>query len=361
MRRRFRRIIRINLGLILLSLILAELIFGNWIFGPDYSVLNIPRNEKRYFDVSEFIEAGKVITYSRDRHGLRGEYGGDPKNIDVLVIGGSTTNERFLDDRETWVALLQEQFQRAGKNVVITNASVDGQSTRGHIKAFDLWFPNVTGLRPRYVIGYVGINDLALGKDSEKFDDMQSPQISRRIRQYILNHSVFYNQFRRIRGAFIAQRTRHMHGANAVRTGKWVPVLNWTDRSQLKSELDENLQSYRKRLRVLASRITRFGAMPIYVTQRRGDYRFQDGQLQKMIQINSASDETETSDLGMLQMSKINEVTLSVCQELKITCIDVGADIELEPADFYDGFHTMPSGSAKLAEFLFDELKDILK
>ena len=152
-----------------------------------------------------------------------------------------------------------------------------------------------------------------------------------------------------------------MHGSNAVRTGKWVPVLEWTNRSQLKSDLNENLQSYRKRLRVLASRITRFGAMPIYVTQRRGDYRFQDGQLQKMIQNDSASSETETSDLGMLQMSLFNEATLSICQELKITCIDVGADIELEPIDFYDSLHTMPSGSAKLAEFLFDELKDVLK
>ena len=72
MRHRFRRIFRINLGLILLSLILAELIFGNWIFGPDYSVLNIPRSERRYFDVSEFIEVGKVNTYTRDQHGLRG-------------------------------------------------------------------------------------------------------------------------------------------------------------------------------------------------------------------------------------------------------------------------------------------------
>ena len=57
----------------------------------------------------------------------------------------------------------------------------------------------------------------------------------------------------------------------------------------------------------------------------------------------------------------LNEATLSVCQELKITCIDVGADIEWEPIDFDDSLHAMPSGSAKLAEFLFAELKDILK
>ena len=42
----------INFLLTLLVVLLAELIFGNWIFGPKYSVLNIPRNENRHFDVS---------------------------------------------------------------------------------------------------------------------------------------------------------------------------------------------------------------------------------------------------------------------------------------------------------------------
>ena len=183
MRHRIRRIIRINLILIISLFILAELIFGNWIFGPDYNLLNVPRNETRNFDVSEFIEEGKVITYTRDQHGLRGKYGGDPANIDILVIGGSTTNERFLDDRESWVAQLQERFHRVGRKLIIVNAGVDGQSTRGHIAALDLWFPNVPALKPRHIIGYLGINDVVVGKNREQYDDMQSPEFSRQFRQ----------------------------------------------------------------------------------------------------------------------------------------------------------------------------------
>ena len=115
-------------------------------FWTNYSVLNVPRNETRYFDVSEFIKPDKVVVYTRDQYGLRGDYGSNPANIDVLVIGGSTTNERFLDDRETWVAQLQEQFKAAGDDLVVTNAAIDGQSTRGHIKAFDLWSPKYQSL-----------------------------------------------------------------------------------------------------------------------------------------------------------------------------------------------------------------------
>ena len=72
------RIVGINFGLIVSVIVLVEVIFGSWIFGPDYGVLNIPRNEIRHFDVSEFIEPGKVITYTRDRYGFRGGYDGEP-------------------------------------------------------------------------------------------------------------------------------------------------------------------------------------------------------------------------------------------------------------------------------------------
>ena len=49
----------------------------------------------------DVMNAGKVITYKRDPHGLRGAYRGNPAVIDVLVMGGSTTDERFLHNRET--------------------------------------------------------------------------------------------------------------------------------------------------------------------------------------------------------------------------------------------------------------------
>jgi len=358
---RIIRIISINLGLLIGVLILAELIFGNWIFGPDYSVLNVPRNETRYLDVSEFIKPGKVITYTRDEHGLRGDYGGDPAKIDVLVIGGSTTNERFLHDQETWVAQLQERFKANGTDLKIINAAVDGQSTRGHIRAFDLWFPNIPSLKPKFVLAYVGINDVAVGADRDKFDEMQSPDVYRQMRQYIMNHSILYNQFRRIRGSFVAQRTRLMHGGNAYRTGVWVPVTDWVDQEKLRSEHAQALRNYQRRLRTLTSRIKRFGATPIYVTQRRGDYRFLEGELEVLVQEAQVTETFKPTDRQLALMTLFNDVTLSMCREMKLTCVDLDGDIEFGIGDFYDAFHTMPSGSAKVADFLYERLKDVVK
>ena len=104
----------INFLLTLLVVLVAELIFGNWIFGPKYSVLNIPRNENRYFDVSSVMGLKNNILYTRDKHGLRGDYSGDPKSIDVLVIGGSTTDAQFIDASATWVRQLEKQFHDNG-------------------------------------------------------------------------------------------------------------------------------------------------------------------------------------------------------------------------------------------------------
>ena len=358
---RFTRVLSINLGLIIGALVVAEIIFGNWIFGPDYGVLNIPRNETRYFDVSEFIKPGKVVVYTRDQYGLRGDYGADPANIDVLVIGGSTTNERFLDDRETWVFQLQRKFMAEGFDLVVTNASIDGQSTRGHIRALDLWLSKIPELKPKYVIGYLGINDVVVGSDTAKFDKMRSPNISRQIRQYIMNHSVFYNQFRRIRGSFVARRTKLMHGANAQITGVWMPVSEWTDPETLRSNLSQKLYNYKRRLQVLSSRIKRLGAEPIYVTQRRGDYRFINGQLETLVQENQVTDNFVPSDKGLVQMSLFNEVTLTFCRERKLYCIDLAENIDLNSRDFYDAIHTLPSGSTKISEYIFTHFRRYLK
>ena len=133
------RIALINLALLVIGVAAAELAFGNWIFGPDYGLLNIPRNERRVFDVSGLYPGGGRITYTRDSFGFRANAERAPAEIDVVVLGGSTTNERYVDDGSTWVARLQDNFRHSGVPLAIANASVDGQTSIGHVSAVDQW------------------------------------------------------------------------------------------------------------------------------------------------------------------------------------------------------------------------------
>ena len=52
-----------------------------------------------------------------------------------------------------------------------------------------------------------------------------------------------------------------------------------------------------------------------------------------------------------------NRRAMKVCQEAKAICIDVSKDLAFEEGDQYDLIHTTPTGSAKLAKFIFERLK----
>ena len=49
---------------------------------------------------------------------------------------------------------------------------------------------------------------------------------------------------------------------------------------------------------------------------------------------------------------------MAACAAANAICLDLGGEIEFRPGDFYDHVHTGPSGSARIAEYLFAKLKD---
>jgi lysophospholipase L1-like esterase len=356
--RRAVRIIAANIGLLIAVSVIAELIFGNWIFGPDFGFLNIRHGERHVLDISEFMPGRGSISYSRDRHGLRGDYGGDPAKIDILAIGGSTTNERFVDDSEIWTQRLADNFAAAGQSVRIANGGVDGQSSRGHIKAFELWFPNIPGLKPKMVLAYVGINDTAVtGDDASKFDAMRSPEPMRRVRHYVMNHSVFYNQFRRVRGAWRARSAKLMHGGNSFKTGLWKPVNTFIGRIGLRAKYSGRLRNYGERLVILTAAIRDFGAEPVFVTQPIGAFRSLGGSLEKLVQPGDIALNPEISDQALKTIGLFNDATRAVCAAQKLRCIDLAAEVRFQDGDFYDPLHTTPAGSQRVADFLFAALK----
>ena len=103
------KVVLVNILITLGFLVVIELIFGNWVFGPEFGMMNIPRNMNKVIDTKRYLLL-KDAVYTRDEYGLRGNYGDDPANIDILVIGGSTTDESFITDGETWVDVLGRRF-----------------------------------------------------------------------------------------------------------------------------------------------------------------------------------------------------------------------------------------------------------
>jgi len=83
------------------------------------------------------------------------DYNSD-KTFRIFAIGGSTSDQTFLDDRATWTHLLQERLAlTTGLDVEVVNAGVTGLRLQHHV-----WtLRNIIDLHPDIVLFLIGIND----------------------------------------------------------------------------------------------------------------------------------------------------------------------------------------------------------
>ena len=351
------RIIGINAGLLAAVLLAAEIIFGTWLFGPSFGALNLPRDVARRFVIADGTGAERNVLYTRDRFGLRGRYD-SPGAIGIIALGGSTTNELYVSDGETWTDRLADRFARANMPLSVVNAGAEGQSTNGHIRNFETWFVLIPGLKFRYALAYIGVNDMALGVDGaqspqDKFDRMQSPRWDRRLRNYARNNSVFYRLWRTWIGMGKARDARLVHTSLDHARFKWVAADVVVAEPAPGSDLARRIAGYRARVAALIARIRARGAEAIIVTQQKSHWRRENGQLLFAADTNGAP-----NTAGYAETMLFNRAAMAACREAGAVCLDLAAEIEFKPGDFYDWVHTTPAGSARIADYLFAALKD---
>ena len=350
--KRIRRVLAVGAVNLLVLVALAvpvELIFGDWLGGGELAMLNVRPNTLDV-EASPLYPPGTKITFSRDKYGFRAG-AGEPSRIDVLAIGGSTTNERLLDDADLWTARLQRALAERGCALTIANAGVDGYSTVGHIVSFSRWFDRVPGLHPRHVLVYVGINDALLSPGQENPGDSQQFKSRwRRLEHYVAAHSALRRVYVTIRGWWAARRGGVLRGELPIN-----PETAW-EPTQLPpgfaAAAAAKAAVYRRRLERLDGLVRQFGATPIYITQARVDGRIVDGEWRQIVGSHGAED---TADL-----LAINQATLGFCRDTGETCVDLAGEIRFAPGDFYDAVHNTLAGSERIARFLAPALVPIL-
>jgi lambda repressor-like predicted transcriptional regulator len=340
----------INLLLIVLLLIPVELWFGRWLDGPGaVSMLDADpgRVEVRS---SPLYPPGNRITNSRNQYGFRGGPA-DPGRIDVLAIGGSTTAERYIDDKDLWTAQLESGLHENGCPIAVANAGVDGYSTVGHIASSNGWFDRVPGLKPRFILAYIGINDAAVNPKAAWYEDsVRYKSRWRQIEHYVAARSALHRLRVTLRGWWQARQNQLVHDEVPI-----TPSTVWEPAS-LPPDFDAvvrpKVEAYRQRLGHLTKRIHDFGAQPIYITQKRMDGRIVDGNWQQIVGSDGARN-TATVDA-------INQATLAFCRDSGESCIDLAGRIDFAASEFADALHTNPAGSAHIGRFLARELGPVL-
>jgi lysophospholipase L1-like esterase len=347
-------ILIVNLVVFAVGLMIIELMLGAWLNPLNLNRLNLVKGRAITYDVSGLYEwESPRITYFRDRYGLRGAYGNDPGRIQLLTVGGSTTDQRYVPDGWTWQDVLQAQFAAGGGALVVANAGVDGQSTFGHIRNFDWWFPYVPHLKPDYILYYVGINDFYIGDGPSVYDAL----VRRSLMATLKDNSVFWHVARTVGGAYEA--------AQVVKTShRKVDFRNvvWTDKPVQDGYafLASRLGGYADRLRLLIDRTRRFGARPIFVTQpSRRFRRTPDGIEGRADVIDYGGHRINGIDQYHM-MRQFDRVMDSVCRERNVPFLDIVADTDWTDEDFYDFNHMTPAGAAKLGRHLFVRLQPIV-
>jgi len=357
---RLWRVIAVNLAVLLVLALAGELAFGEWIAASSLRQFAVPRNVRVTLTAAPLYPGGRELLYRRDAMGFRGP-GIDPARISILTIGGSTTNQLYLPEEATWQAVLERSLRQTGHEAVVANAGVDGQSTVGLIADLELWFPNVPHLKPRVVLAYVGINDVYISGAAVLHVAGAEP--SRQVLRDSLRFSTFGRELEQRSalarlwavgvGSIQASRVRLRHQREDFVHARWTdqPALPvWPP-----DQMEANLIAYKDRLVHIAGLIEHIGAVPVFVTQSRADFRLQNGRL---VGIAAAAGPNGV-DQGRA-LVRFNAATLEVCRYHHVTCLDLATELPFADGDFYDYQHNTPQGAEKIGRWLAGRLAGLV-
>ena len=162
------KIFLINILVLFISIIIIECFFGYWFKNELSERLSSERNIERIYKFNFSNHKGTSF-YKRNNQGFRvsGKEMNE-NNPDIIFVGGSTINQKFLNYEDTIVGRLQKRFEK----IKIINAGVDGMSILGHINSFQLLFDKINNFNPKYYIFYIGINDQTNLKKKAKINSV---------------------------------------------------------------------------------------------------------------------------------------------------------------------------------------------
>lgn len=334
----FFKIIFINILILFTLLFVIELFFGTW-FKNNFSYrLSSERNIYRVYKFNFSNYKGESL-YKRDTNAFR--YNKNPINVsdvDIVFTGGSTTNQKFLNYKDTIVNNLDNHFVK--KKFV--NAGIDGLSIRGHINSFNFWFNKIDDLKPKFYIFYLGINDQNLLNYKKKsVDEFQESDFKGNIREYMESNSFLYKRIRLLKanlylkfniqkGANIINKENVVYGERAEK--KFITFEDFSSKNKINNLY---FNEYSLLLDLLTEKVEEQNAKPIYITQ--------------------------ISGYGMnTELFSAANAIMDHCQNRNLNCINLAKEINLNYDDFYDELHLNPKGSLKAYSFIAKKLQKII-
>ena len=333
-----------------------ELIYGTWLDDDPWAVtrdLNVIKDKRIEHQVTNLGSQDTLAIYTRDKYGLRGNCAAN-NTAEIVTIGGSTTDQKYISDGKTWQDALQQELRGLEKlgTICVANAGMDGHSTYGHIESFRHWFPLIEDFQPKFFLLYIGINDAAYRLAAVRKHDYRVKGLG--IKNAWRDHSALYRLYR------IAKSKLHMakqaYGGHRFKEKK--PDEYLAHQATPGTELlhARNIEGFRERLITLVAQIENTGALPICVSQPHAlAWDFGQG----LVGIEQAFTHDGRTYNGIdyqRSMYGLNKEMKEICIKRGGFYIDL-ASADFELTDYYDYIHMNPVGTAKVGSKLMNEFK----
>ena len=357
------------------SLLATEAIL-RWKSPPHDGYSLYPPDLDYVFDPAPGVMPGisEPSRFRSNSDGLRADELSDDDRARVLCIGGSTTACIFLDQDETWTAILQRLLgERSGLATWVGNAGKDGMTSRDHVVQLETILPRVPDVD--LVLVLAGVNDLLLRLSQGRAydpDAMSRPAT----REALLVHA-FSVRPDAGRSAFedlrLVQLVRSLVRPAVVQGRLMDPQGDWyvsrrrqRARARILPELPDlstSLDEFARNLGTLADFAAARGTRLVLVTQPslwRDDL---SPELSALLWLGGRGDFMNTDveeyyavDALLGGLEAYNEVTRRVAAARGLPCIDLAVDLPKDLSVFYDDVHFNEAGAALVAERLADAL-----
>jgi len=341
------------------GVLLLEVFYGGWFDPYALNRLNIVRNKTVHYPINGLYDTGlEYAVHKRDMYGFRGYYE-SPDSIDILTIGGSTTEQKYITEGQTWQDVMRTRFLEEGKDVSVVNAGLDGQSSKGHIENFEYWFPKVPGLKPKYFIFYIGFCDRFAWLDRiEEYKDRKGllgGETERSMWDRLLRRSFVCDAFRKLYSSHTAYVYDLHHARIDYSEANWLKIKP----SAFSDHVNEAAKLYGRQLHRLFDLVESWGGKAVFVTQKAMTYKEVEGEIYFLDTVKVIGRDVVTHHDDYIYMSHINNTTMEVCRERGGICIDLAKELEVSPDDYYDYRHMNPRGTEKVGNFLYGKLKEL--
>lgn len=359
MRKLLKNLLALGFGL-LVAIAILEIFLRIWHPFPTRITHNdivLPAGRQFKFHNSHIEKLDEHIVCSKNGLGFRGEeWPSKPADfLKIIVVGGSTTECRLLNDGHDWPNLLVPSLRSnlPEEKIWVNNAGLDGHSTFGHLILLENY---LCGLQPDYVIYLTGINDV---ERNDLFADDQAivRANSSAMKDWLKKNSETVQLANNLFRSWKAHQVDLAHGVLDLPN---LPKAK-TEQTNVDSLFAAHtpyLESYRHRLGRLVKQTSECGIRPVLITQP--------------LLFGNAADPATGAELGQVKsrffngetywclLEKYNDVTRNLAMENNIPLIDLARWMPKDSRYFYDAMHFTNAGSVEVSRIVSEDLLKIV-